>query len=88
MKAIGLRTEYLIDPIGIDIRAPRLFWNCSGGVRQTAYRVTAKTDGGIVWDSGRVESESMRAVYPMPLSSGQRVGSEACAALHHGLRDI
>ena len=73
MKAIGLRTEYLIDPIGIDIRAPRLFWNCSGGVRQTAYRVTAKTDGGIVWDSGRVESESMRAVYPMPLSSGQRV---------------
>ena len=28
MKAINLRTEYLINPIGIDIQNPRLFWNC------------------------------------------------------------
>lgn len=28
MKAIRLKTEYLENPIGLDIRRPRLFWNC------------------------------------------------------------
>ena len=36
MKAINLKTEYLIDPIGIDIKNPRLMWNCEGGKKQTA----------------------------------------------------
>ena len=39
MKAIHLKTEYLYQPMGIDITAPRLFWNCAGGVTQTAYRI-------------------------------------------------
>ncbi len=62
MKAIRLKTEYLFDPIGIDIDRPRLFWNCAGGVAQTAYQIIAMDDGNtILWDSGRVESASMRA---------------------------
>ena len=73
MKAINLKTEYLIDPIGIDIRHPRLFWNCKGGTKQTAYRIVAKTDEQIVWDSGKVSSESMHADYPNDLASRQRV---------------
>ena len=73
MKAINLKTEYLIDPIGIDIRHPRLFWNCEGGTKQTAYRIVAKTDEQIVWDSGKVVSESMHADYPNDLASRQRV---------------
>ena len=73
MKAINLKTEYLIDPIGIDIRHPRLFWNCEGGTKQTAYRIVAKTDEQIVWDSGKVSSESMHADYPNDLASRQRV---------------
>ena len=73
MKAISLRTEYLINPIGIDIRHPRLFWNCEGGTKQTAYRIVAKTDEQIVWDSGKVVSESMHADYPNNLASRQRV---------------
>ena len=68
MKAIDLRTEYLIDPIGIDIEQPRVFWNCAGGVKQTAYRIVSEK-----WDSGKVESASMRAEYPLPLASGERV---------------
>ena len=36
MRAIRLRTEYLNDPVGIDVRKPRLMWNCEGGVKQTA----------------------------------------------------
>lgn len=73
MKAINLKTEYLINPIGIDIRHPRLFWNCEGGTKQTAYRIVAKTDEQIVWDSGKITSESMHADYPNDLASRQRV---------------
>lgn len=73
MKAINLKTEYLINPIGIDIRHPRLFWNCEGGNKQTAYRIVAKTDEQIVWDSGKITSESMHADYPNDLASRQRV---------------
>lgn len=59
MKAIRLRTEYLNDPIGIDFPHPRLFWNCEGGVRQTAYQIMAESDGSVAWDSGKVESARM-----------------------------
>ena len=71
MKAINLKTEYLINPIGMDIRHPRLMWNCEGGTKQTAYRIVAKTDEQIVWDSGKVVSESMHADYPNDLVSRQ-----------------
>lgn len=37
MKAINLKTEYLTNPIGIDIQNPRLMWNCEGGTTQLAY---------------------------------------------------
>ena len=60
MKAIRLRTEYLKDPIGIDIAKPRLFWNCEDGVKQTAYEIVAADDSGkVMWKSGRVKSSSM-----------------------------
>ena len=73
MKAIRLRTEYLVSPIGIDIQNPRLMWNCEGGTKQTAYRIIAKTGDRIVWDSRKVVSESMHADYPNDLASRQRV---------------
>ena len=74
MRAVHLRTEYLKNPIGIDIRKPRFFWQCEGGKKQSAYRITArrKTFGNvsaekktaemeedIVWDTGKVSSASM-----------------------------
>ncbi len=68
MKAIRLRTEYLKNPIGIDIRNPRLMWNCAGGVRQKAYQIVTEE-----WDSGKVDSSSMHAEYPKPFSDGKRV---------------
>ena len=60
MKAIRLRTEYLNDPVGIDIIRPRLMWNCEGGVKQTACRIVAEVNGRNAWDSGRMESDSMQ----------------------------
>ena len=73
MKAINLKTEYLINPMGIDIQNPRLMWNCDGGIKQTAYRIVAKSDKKTVWDSGKVCSSSMRAEYPHKLKSRERV---------------
>lgn len=73
MKAIRLRTEYLRDPLGIDLQHCRLMWNCAGGVKQTAYRIVTEN-----WDSGRVESASMHSVYPLPLHSRERVNWRIC----------
>lgn len=73
MKAINLKCEYLINPIGIDIQNPRLMWNCDGGIKQTAYRIVAKSDEKTVWDSGKVNFSSMYAEYPHKLKSRERV---------------
>ncbi len=68
MKAIRLRTEYLNNPVGVDIKHPRLMWNVEGGVRQTAYQIVTEH-----WDSGKVASSSMRAEYPKGLHDRERV---------------
>ena len=41
MKAVKLKTEYLKNPLGIDIKNPRFMWNCEGGKAQSAYRLIA-----------------------------------------------
>jgi len=61
-----LRCEYLVDPLGIDERAPRLSWRLETdrrGARQIAYRVRVASSAEKLargesdrWDSGRVES--------------------------------
>ncbi len=73
MKAIRLRTEYLDNPLGIDIQPPRLLWICEGGVKQTAYRIVAEK-----WDSGKVSSSSMHADYPETLCERERVNWKVC----------
>ena len=59
MKAVHLQTEYLTEPLGLGIAAPRLFWQCEGGAAQTAYQIIATRDGATVWDTGKVESPEM-----------------------------
>ena len=62
MRAIRLKTEHLTAPMGVDFTAPQLFWNCEGGVRQTAWQILAADDGGnLLWDSGKTEGAAMRA---------------------------
>lgn len=64
MDAIRLRTEHLVDPMGVDFTAPTLYWNCRGGERQTAYQIVAEDDTGTkLWDSGKVPGSAMRAVW-------------------------
>ena len=59
MKAVHLQVEYLTEPLGLGNPRPRFYWNCEGGVTQTAYRITCTRMGKTVWDSGKVESSSM-----------------------------
>ena len=68
MNAIRLRTEYLTNPLGIDIQHPRLMWTCEEGTWQTAYQIVTEK-----WDSGKVSSSSMHADYPESLSDRERV---------------
>lgn len=62
MNAIRLKVEYLTAPLGIDIVKPRFFWNCEGGVKQTAYRIVCRRLDKTVWDSGKVPSSSMTQI--------------------------
>ncbi|MCX6632885.1 MAG: hypothetical protein NTW28_35250, partial [Candidatus Solibacter sp.] len=70
----GLRTEYLADPLGIDVEQPRLSWTLSsarGGEKQTAYQVLVASspanlakDAGDLWDSRKVTSaETAQVTY-------------------------
>ncbi len=59
MKAIHLQTEYLTEPIGLGIAAPRFFWNCEDGITQTAYQIIAKAGSETIWNSGKVLSSQM-----------------------------
>lgn len=75
MKAINLKAEHLINPIGIDIENPRFMWNCEGGIKQSAYQIKAtNVDGKVLWDSGKVYSSKMAYIeYPLNLTSRTRV---------------
>ncbi|GGQ30304.1 alpha-L-rhamnosidase [Actinomadura coerulea] len=71
LRATGLRTDALDDPIGIDDTTPTLSWRLSApgrGSAQAAYQVVAATSRdrlgrADLWDSGRVASAAAGAVY-------------------------
>ena len=52
MEAIRLRTEYMENPVGIDVREPYLSWTCGNGKRQTAYEIEAVCGNRVIWYSG------------------------------------
>ncbi|HSU56407.1 MAG TPA: family 78 glycoside hydrolase catalytic domain, partial [Candidatus Dormibacteraeota bacterium] len=78
---MGLRCEYLVDPLGIDELHPRLSWRVESNERaqvQTAYRIIVAAtetelaaEKGTVWDSGKVaSSETVNVPY-----EGKALGS-------------
>lgn len=81
----NLRCEFRVDPLGLDVRQPRLSWTLSSsnrGQEQTACRVLAASsleqlerEEGDLWDSGRVvSSQTIHLVYAgQPLASRMRV---------------
>ncbi|MCY2924816.1 MAG: hypothetical protein NT031_05155, partial [Planctomycetota bacterium] len=79
-----LRCEYQSNPLGVDVRAPRLSWQLQSkqrGQRQTAYRILVASSAGLLqrdqgdlWDSGQVDSDQSIQVYyaGKPLASRQQ----------------
>lgn len=65
MKVVDLRTEYLKNPMGIDIKHPRFMWSLEGkDKKQTAYQIQVLKGIETVWDSGRIESsKSIHVTY-------------------------
>ena len=80
-----LRCEYLDNPLGMDVRRPRLSWWVNDdrpAEIQTAYQILAastpdllKLDEGDFWDTGRVESRDTFGIEydGKPLVSSRRV---------------
>ncbi len=86
MKIVNLRCEYAENPLGIDVKHPRFFWQLESkdrGAKQTAYQIIAMSPspfrgggrGEVLWDTGKVDSaQSIQIEYGGPaLKSGQRV---------------
>ena len=80
-----LTCEYLTNPIGLDVRQPRLSWQVHSsqrGARQTAYQIQVNGEPSfaedatpaMLWDTGKVVSDqSVHIQYEGPaLQSGQR----------------
>ncbi|GBF72596.1 alpha-L-rhamnosidase [Paenibacillus sp. 598K] len=84
MQVVRCRTEYMDNPLGLDTREPRLYWQLRSearGASQTAYQIlVAKSEellqegAADMWDSGKVESgQSQHIVYAgAPLQSEGR----------------
>lgn len=79
----GLKCEYKVNPLGIDVLQPRLSWRIADAGRdwiQSAYQIrVAETEaalrqgGPLIWDSGRVTSaESTHRVYEGPALQSSR----------------
>jgi alpha-L-rhamnosidase len=73
----GLRCEYQVNPLGIDVLHPRLSWALVSdrrGVMQSAYQIQVRDSNGHLWDSSKVENDqSIHVPYGGPaLRSGQR----------------
>lgn len=69
----ALKTEYLVNPIGLDNPNPRFTWqmnDASQGAKQTAYRILVDTDSASLvkaeaklWNTGWIASEKNLIVY-------------------------
>ena len=67
MKAIKLRTEQKVNPIGIDGKEQFLSWICEDGISQSAYQIKACTGDQTIYDSGKVASRDMHHLLELNL---------------------
>ena len=60
MQITDLRTEYQKSPLGMDTVRPRFSWKIESeqtDTVQTAYQIQVMSEGQMVWDCGRRESD-------------------------------
>jgi len=91
----NLRCEYKVDPVGIDVRRPRLSWDLASGqkgVLQTNYEVRVAgseaelAKGKMIWNSGKQASDqSIQIEYGGPALESRRIYYwQVRAADNHG----
>src|SRR5579885_2507417 len=85
LRPVDLRCEYAVNPLGVDVPQPRLFWKLQSRERgqvQSAYEILVSSsqellarNEGDLWDSGKVDSdEPIQILYAgRELSSFQQV---------------
>ncbi len=79
----NLRCEYKVDPMGIDVRKPRLSWELASaekGVLQTNYEVRVAASepelskGKVIWGSGKQASDqSIQIEYAGPALESRKI---------------
>jgi len=97
LRVTSLRTEYAVNPIGVETERPRLSWKLGArrrGTLQVAYQIRAahsaealKRGVDLVWDSGRVRADtSIQLPYDgPPLHSRERTYWQVRVWDNHGL---
>ncbi|MEP4531664.1 MAG: family 78 glycoside hydrolase catalytic domain [Cyclobacteriaceae bacterium] len=100
IKVSNLKTEYKINPLGLETQAPRFSWQIQSDqkfVKQVAYQITCGLDENdllfeqnLLWDSGKVESDqSIHVEYVGPeLASAQRVYWKVQVWDNHGNESV
>ena len=85
LRPTTLRCEFAVNPLGVDVPQPRLFWQLESsarGAHQSACQILVATsaknlaqDQADLWDSGKISSdETIQVRYNgKPLSSAQQV---------------
>ena len=73
IQAYNLKTEYLAAAVGIDILAPRIFWNVQGAVRQTAYQLRTSVNEESWQEYPAQDTNLMNTKLPMTYKSRDRV---------------
>lgn len=60
LRLTALRTEHLVNPLGLDEPTPRFSWKLDDsrtGAAQTSYQLEVSANDNAIWDSGRVTSD-------------------------------
>ena len=73
MIATNIEIEYMVNPLGLDVKSPRVSWICKDGNYQNAYQVECRIDNENIWDSGKVESNNSNLFLSLNLRSRQQV---------------
>ena len=73
LRVYDLKSEYLVNPIGIDVKTPRLSWKIYDqrrGAVQKAYKISVGTDStkvvagnGSHWNTGRINADHQMVMY-------------------------
>ena len=73
LRLYDLKSEYLVNPIGLDVKTPRLTWKIADkrrGAIQKAYKISVGIDSAKVaagngshWNTGKVNADHQKVIY-------------------------